>query len=242
LHVLCGNAQNANEASLDIKMDLAILEWKLVRERALFASTNNPKSTVRVDTEFNISAMDLVEAFCRKGRNYSGQTIRRLINSKRLAESDIIYVDRPGNENRIMLVPYRNAVKLMMLLPGDNAMKNRAKFAEVLHRYYASDDKEDTDKNIVSEILFEAMAKATLAALNAGHAQGDQTPAAAAAASSAAAAASAAALAAFAAAAPAASDSADMADDDNNDDAMSGDNPPPPMPQFPDSVCPCCCH
>ncbi len=199
----------------------AVLEWKLVRERGLLGSENNPEGTVRVDAEFNISAIDLVVAFCRSTtQDYSGQIIRRLIRARKekLSESDLIYIDRPGTDERIVLVPYRNAVKLMMLLPGQKAMQNREIFAEVLHQYYAGHDKikKDLDKNKVSETFFNAMARASLAALLSAE---DQTPESAAAA----AATAAAAYAAFDAAVPA-SNSSGISDVDG-DDAMSGDTP-----------------
>ena len=171
-------------------MSFDFLEWKLVRETRKFASSNNPEGTVRVDTEFNMSAIDLVSAFCRAQRKAASKTIQRLLENESLSNSDMFYADISWSDRNIPLIPYRNAVKLMMLLPGKNAAKNREKFAEVLHQHYASDDKpmEDIDKNEVSNRLFEVMARATLAALLS--AQTDQAPAAAAAASSAAAAAS----------------------------------------------------
>lgn len=118
-----------------------ILEWKLVHSKEQFAERNNPEGVVRVDSECNFNAIDLVVAFCRNGRKHASKTLVRLKDRDHYSGSDIIYAKYPGSLHHIPLVSYRNAVKVMMLLPGENAKKNR----ENLLRYCNNILQETTD-------------------------------------------------------------------------------------------------
>lgn len=159
-----------------------ILEWKLVHSKEQFAERNNPEGVVRVDSECKFNAIDLVVAFCRNGRKHASKTLVKLKDRDHFSGSDIIYAKYPGSLHHIPLVSYRNAVKVMMLLPGENAKKNREKFAQILQQYFAGDHrlKEKLDKNKESLRLFHVLARNSFAAIQtaASHAQSDQTLAA----------------------------------------------------------------
>ena len=108
--------------------------------------------TVRITKELNINAIDLVSAVCQKDRNDAGTTLRRLIASEKLRDTDISYIFVGATNNKISVVSFANAFKLLMLLPGKFAQVNRGKFARILHQYYAScaELKAQIDRNAAS--------------------------------------------------------------------------------------------
>lgn len=120
--------------------------------------------TVRITKESNINAIDLVTAVCNKDRNDAGQTLRRLIASEKLSSTDLTYIS-VGTKKKICMVSFTNAIKLMMLLPGNFAQVNRQKFAQILHQYYAgsAELKAQIDRNAASHDLLHILAREALA-------------------------------------------------------------------------------
>jgi hypothetical protein len=125
---------------------------------------NIPCGTVRVTPGWHINAIDLVFAVCQPAdRRIAANTLRRLINKKLLMESDITYVVH-CQSREIGIVSFPNAIKLLMLLGGRNAMIEREKFARVLYLFYAGDAelKSKIDDNAESKMWINILAREAL--------------------------------------------------------------------------------
>ena len=122
------------------------------------------RGTVRITKESNINAIDLVSAVCSKDRNDAARTLKRLIASEKLSDTDLTYIS-VGTTKKISMVSFTNAIKLMMLLPGKLAQVNRQKFAQILHQYYAgtAELKAQIDRNASSPDLLHILAREALA-------------------------------------------------------------------------------
>ena len=55
-----------------------ILEWKLVHNKVQSAEHNNQEAIVRVDSECNFNAIDLVFNLCQNSRKHASNTLLRL--------------------------------------------------------------------------------------------------------------------------------------------------------------------
>ena len=156
-------------------MELVLsLDWK----PAVDKNRDIPCGTVRITKEWNLNAIDLTVAVCQNNRDDAGKTLRRLIRSENLSESDFITVPL----TQIRMVSFTTAFKLLMLLPGKKAQANREEFARILYRYYACDNalKAEIDRNATSSEWLHFLARQALAAepaadseLGQEHASGD---------------------------------------------------------------------
>jgi hypothetical protein len=116
------------------------------------------------DEGWHINAIDLVFAVCQPARReIAAKTLGRLISKQLLRESDITYVVL-SQFKRIGILSFSNAIKLLMLLGGRNAMIEREKFARVLHLFYAGDAelKRKIDDNADSKMWINILAREAL--------------------------------------------------------------------------------
>jgi hypothetical protein len=88
-----------------------------------------------------------------------GEVLQRVIESNALFESDFSHFRRGTLTTH--LVSFKNAIKLVMALPGKNAKEARADFAHVLLQFIAGDSqlKVDIDKNAESSNLLNILAR-----------------------------------------------------------------------------------
>ena len=96
-------------------------------------------ATVRVTPDGMICVIDLVMVMTGQDRNYAGFTLRRLPEEDFPSHK---YCDRrfPGKGNAHMkVVSMKDALILVMVLPGKTAKETRTKFANILERYMAGD-------------------------------------------------------------------------------------------------------
>jgi hypothetical protein len=124
---------------------------------------NTLRGTIRVTKDLKFHASDLVLAVHgTDSRRYAGSIIQRLIDSNSFSKSDITYIDR--GTMKTQLVSFKNAIKLVMVLPGKNAKDGRANFAQVLLQFIAGDAqlKSDIDKNAESNDLLNILAREAL--------------------------------------------------------------------------------
>ena len=76
---------------------------------------NIPMGVVRVTADGNMHPIDLVSALCKRNRDKSAETLRNLVKSGRLSKSEFVCV------NNVKLIPFKSAMKLVMLLDGTDA-------------------------------------------------------------------------------------------------------------------------
>jgi len=121
---------------------------------------NIPCGTIRVTKDLEFHAVDLVWAVHGSScRRYAGEVLQRVIESNALFESDFSHFRRGTLTTH--LVSFKNAIKLVMALPGKNAKEARADFAHVLLQFIAGDSqlKVDIDKNAESSNLLNILAR-----------------------------------------------------------------------------------
>jgi hypothetical protein len=121
---------------------------------------NIPRGTIRVTKDIMFNAIDLVWAVHgSNSRGYAGTVLQRVIESNALCESDFSYIQR--GTVKTQLVSFKNAIKLVMALPGKNARDGRADFAHVLLQFIAGDPrlKATIDKNAESTALLYILAR-----------------------------------------------------------------------------------
>ena len=116
-------------------------------------------SSVRVTDDGLLYAVDLVMVITGKDRDHAGQAIRDI--------SDKIFL--PGNfserntggsgNSKTKLVNFRDAIQLVMVLPGKIAKETRAQFAEIIKRYMAG------DQTLITEIKANASSTSPIAQL-----------------------------------------------------------------------------
>ena len=121
---------------------------------------------VRQTDDNMLYAVDLVSVMSGKCKDYAGQTLRRLpeetFPSGKLPERSF-----PGKGNsNVKLVSFRDAIELVMVLPGKIAKETRAKFADIIRRYLAGDQSlvREVQANAQSNAPVAQMARASLAA------------------------------------------------------------------------------
>ena len=108
-------------------------------------------ANVRVTHDSMIYAVDLVMVMTGLSRDDAGKTLRRLseeiFSSGKLSEKN---TGGSGN-SRTKLVSFKNALELVMVLPGRVAKETRTKFASIIQRYMAG------DRGLVDKINANAM-------------------------------------------------------------------------------------
>ena len=121
---------------------------------------NIPHGTIRVTRDIMFHVIDLVWAVHgSNNRSYARVVLQRVIDSNALYESDFSYIQR--GHVKTQLVSFKNAIKLVMALPGKNAKLGRADFAHVLLHFIAGDTqlKAAIDKNAESTDLLNILAR-----------------------------------------------------------------------------------
>lgn len=133
-----------------------------------------PMGTVRVDNECKMHAIDLICTVCKTNRDQAGKTLRRLLARKKFKESDITVhtYNHFQQKQKISMVSYADAIRLIMMLPGENSYKSRVEYARILHEYFAGDDqlKGSLVKNAESQEPLNVLARDALAACRASSA------------------------------------------------------------------------
>ena len=123
-------------------------------------------ASVRITDDGMIFAVDLVMVMTGKDRDYAGQVLRRLpdetFSSCKLPDRNF-----PGKGNaNIKLVSFKDALQLVMVLPGKIARETRSRFASIIERYMAGDMSliKEVEANAKSDAPIAQMARASLAA------------------------------------------------------------------------------
>lgn len=121
-------------------------------------------ANVRVSKSGKVFAVDLAMVVTGKDRDHAGQTLRSI--------SEEIFLSRKFSEentggsgnSRTKLVSFKDALELIMVLPGKIAMQTRAQFAHILTRYMAGDQSmhDDINANAASDGPIPKMAREAL--------------------------------------------------------------------------------
>ena len=88
-----------------------------------------------------LSIRDIVMHVCKKTWNDSRETWRKLIPNKSQFMNDIKYFQFRGRGNSEQpVITVDGAMKLIMILPGENAKRMRAAASDILSRYLTGDE------------------------------------------------------------------------------------------------------
>ena len=123
-----------------------------------------PDSTVSVYSDGRVDAVELAMVVSEKTRDNAGKQLRNL-NPKHFNPELFAVLKLPGKGNlTTKTLHYLDAVKLVMVLPGNAAKETRAKFANIITRYFAGDaslhseiDANATSKNPICTMAREAL-------------------------------------------------------------------------------------
>jgi hypothetical protein len=122
------------------------------------------ESTVRVTDDGFIIAVDLVMVVTGQNRDHAGKTLRTIpeetFPSEKISERKM-----PGIGNaKTKLVTLKDAVELVMVLPGKVAKETRTKFANIITRYMAGDESliHEVQANAESTSPIAQLARASL--------------------------------------------------------------------------------
>lgn len=97
-------------------------------------------STVRVTHDHLIYAVDLVMVVTALERDQAGLAIRR-VTSKNLLSINLIERNTGGKGNaRTQLVNLKDALQLIMVLPGEMAKTVRAQIGDIMTKFFAGDE------------------------------------------------------------------------------------------------------
>ena len=97
-------------------------------------------SSVRVTRDGLIYAVDLVMVVTALDRNHAGNALRRVIE-KNLLSLNLSERNTGGKGNaRTQLVNLKDALQLIMVLPGEMAKTVRAQIGEVMTKFFAGDE------------------------------------------------------------------------------------------------------
>jgi hypothetical protein len=99
--------------------------------------------TIRADCAAYLHPVDFIWAVCRSTtRDRASEVLRRLVNNNSSIDSDFVFLPyKFSTETRyIRLMNVETALKILMLLPGPEARKKRARFAQILLSFYAVSD------------------------------------------------------------------------------------------------------
>jgi hypothetical protein len=126
-----------------------------------------PDATIRftvIDGMQYLSTRDLIMHVCGKDNNDAGQIWRRFPenNKKELAAVDFKFPGRGQSEQPVITFPA--ALKLIGILPGENAKKNRDSITKIVLRYFAGDQSliQEIESNAKSNHPIAQMARAAL--------------------------------------------------------------------------------
>ena len=116
-------------------------------------------ASVRVTDDMMFWVVDLAMVVAGKSRDDAGMIIRRIpeevFPSVKMTERSM-----PGKGNgRTKLVSFKDAIELIMVLPGKIARETRAQFAGIIQRYMAGDE------SLIAEIQSNAESSAPIAEL-----------------------------------------------------------------------------
>ena len=116
-------------------------------------------ASVRITEDKLLYAVDLVIVVTEMDRNNAGRVLRDM-KEEIFPSTKIVERSMPGKGNaRTRLVTFKNAIELVMVLPGKLAKETRTKFAEILTRYMAGDE------GLVREIRANAESASPIAQL-----------------------------------------------------------------------------
>ena len=121
-------------------------------------------STVSVHSDGRVDAVELAMAMSKKSRNVAGNALRTL-KPKLFDSTRFMVIKLPGKGNlSTKLLYFRDAIQLVMVLPGDFAKETRLKFADMIERYFAGDaslhseiEANATSSNPVCEMARESL-------------------------------------------------------------------------------------
>ena len=128
-------------------------------------------SSVRVTRDGLIYAVDLVMVVSDLERNQAGLALRRVIE-KNLLSIKMVERNTGGKGNaRTQLVDLKDALQLIMVLPGEMAKTVRAQIGDVMTKFFAGDESlvDQIHANAASNSPIAQMARAAL-----GVEQGDE--------------------------------------------------------------------
>lgn len=122
-------------------------------------------ANVRVTDDGCLHAVDLVMVVTGCDGNYAGQVLRRLPDetfpSCKLHERSL-----PGKGNaNVKVLTFKDAIELVMVLPGKVAKETRTQFADIIRRYMAGDQSmhAELNANAASKSPIADLARASLA-------------------------------------------------------------------------------
>ena len=122
--------------------------------------------TVIDDVQY-LSVRDLIMHICEKNYDYAGYIWRQLDETKknevRGFSTNYVFPGRGQQEQPVITFP--GAIRLTMILPGENAKKNRTAMSKILIRYFAGDPSliQEIEANAKSDEPLAQMARASLA-------------------------------------------------------------------------------
>jgi len=116
-------------------------------------------SSVRVTDDGLLYAVDLVMVITGKDRDQAGHVIRD-INDKTFSPGIFNERNTGGSGNsKTKLINFRDAIQLVMILPGKIAKETRAQFADIINRYIGG------DQTLITEINANASSTSPIAQL-----------------------------------------------------------------------------
>lgn len=126
-----------------------------------------PDATIRftvIDGVQYLSTRDLIMHVCGKDNNQSAEIWRRLpeVKKKELAAVDFKFPGRGQHDQQVITFPA--ALQLIVILPGENAKKNRDAIMQIVLRYFAGDRSliQEIESNAKSNHPIAQMARASL--------------------------------------------------------------------------------
>ena len=132
-----------------------------------------PGATIRftiIKGQQYLSIRDLIMHLCRKDKNQASEIWRRMPQYEKDELKAACFNHKfPGRgQSEQPVITFPGAVKLIMLLPGENAKKHRSTMAKILVRYCAGDSLliKEIEANAASDEPVAQMARASLAADN----------------------------------------------------------------------------
>ena len=116
-------------------------------------------SSVRVTGDGLLNAVDLAMVMTGKNCNHSNEILRDINQSLFNNEKFVI-------RSRTRYLSFRNAIELILVLPGKIAKETRSRFASIIERYMAGDRSlvKEVEANAQSDAPIAQMARASLAA------------------------------------------------------------------------------
>ena len=135
-----------------------------------------PGFSVPVYSDAMVDAKILAMGMTGKDSNQSCEVLRRLKNEK-FNKSKLLSMKLPGAGNKkTFVVHFKDAIQLIMVLPGDFAKETRAKFADIITRYFAGHHSlaAEVQANAQSSHPIAEMARESLAGGSGGKRSGEE--------------------------------------------------------------------